>query len=171
MKTLYLLRHAKSSWDDPGLADVDRPLSGRGRKAAKAVRRMLGRRGLRPDLVLCSAARRTRETYEVLAPALDSVEAAFESDLYEADADALLDRLRRLPDAAASVLVIGHNPGLERLTWLLIGAAAHGPAHESLRRKFPTAALAVLEYSGRRWRSLAPATCRLVAFVRPGDEG
>lgn len=168
VKTLYLLRHAKSSWDDPSLADFDRPLSRRGRKAAKGMDQLLGLRGWRPDLVLCSSARRTRETFAAL-PTLAGADVAFERGLYEADQEHLLDRLRTLPDAAGSAMVIGHNPGLERLTWLLVGHGAEGPAHAALRRKFPTAAMAVLECAAARWAQLTPGSCRLVDFVRPGD--
>lgn len=129
---------------------------------------LLGRHGWRPDLVLCSSARRTRETFAAL-PSLAGADVAFERGLYEAGHEPLLDRLRALPAAAGSAMVIGHNPGLERLTWLLVGHGAEGPAHAALRRKFPTAAMAVLECAAEHWAQLAPESCRLIDFIRPGD--
>ena len=113
MKRLYLLRHAKSSWKDTSLPDHDRPLSGRGRRAAKAIARHLREQDLEPQLVLCSTARRARETLERIQPALGAATVEFEHDLYAASADALLERLRRVPDTVASVMLIGHNPGLQ----------------------------------------------------------
>src|SRR4051794_26437716 len=127
MKRLYLLRHAKSSWKDPGLADHDRPLAGRGRRAAKAVARHLREQGIDPELVLCSTARRARETLERLEPALGRGAVRVEPVLYGADAGALLEHLRGVSDAVGSVLVIGHNPGLQRLA---LGLARPAPAVE-----------------------------------------
>ena len=161
---LYLLRHAKSSWDDPGLADHDRPLAPRGRKAAKAIGRHLRERGIEPALVLCSSATRARETLERIR--LAGGEAHIERELYGAGADALLARLRELPADVPSVLLIGHNPGMEELALLL---AREGPAVRELEAKFPTAALATLALRGTGWSTLDRGTAELVDFVRPRD--
>ena len=114
MKTLFLLRHAKSSWSEPGLADFDRPLNERGRRAAPLIARHLARGGLLPDLILCSAALRTRETLALMLPGLarDAV-VRIESGLYGADAGTLLRRLERVEAAVDCILLIAHNPGLE----------------------------------------------------------
>jgi phosphohistidine phosphatase len=166
MKRVYLLRHAKSSWADPSLADHDRPLNGRGRRAAAAMGEHLRAAGVAPELVLCSSARRTRETLERIAPALGDARVEFEAGLYGASAHALRRRLERLPDEVESVLLIAHNPGLEDLALEL---AAPSPATEAMAEKFPTGALAVLELPGASWSELAPGTAELATFVRPRD--
>jgi phosphohistidine phosphatase len=102
-----LLRHAKSSWKDRGQADHDRPLAGRGRRAATAVGRHLREQGIEPELALCSTARRTRETLERIEPALGAADVRFEPALYAASADALLERLHDIPETVGSVMLIG----------------------------------------------------------------
>ena len=130
MSRLYLLRHAKSSWDDPGLVDHDRPLAPRGRQAAEAIGAYLREHDIGPELVLCSSAARTRETLERVG-----LTGQIEDALYGAGASALLARLHEVPDEVASVMLIGHNPGMRQLAVDLAG----------LDDKFPTAALATLE--------------------------
>lgn len=169
MKTLLLLRHAKSSWSEPGLADFDRPLNERGLLAAPLIARHLAESGLLPDLVLCSAAQRTRETLALMLPGLSrDATLRIESGLYEADAAALLNRLKRIEAAVDCVLVIAHNPGLEDLAALICGG---GP--EAIRRrmdeKFPTAALAAFAIDAARWSSLRQGAAILTDFVLPRD--
>jgi phosphohistidine phosphatase len=166
MKRLYLLRHAKSSWKHPGLADHDRPLAGRGRRAAKAVGRHLREQGIEPELVLCSTARRARETLERIEPALGTGAVRVERELYGAGAGALLEHLRGVSDAVGSVLVIGHNPGLQRLA---LGLARASPAVEDLEAKYPTAGLASLVFEGPSWGDLDYGSAELAGFVRPRD--
>ena len=166
VKRLYLLRHAKSSWKDPGLRDRDRPLAGRGRRAAKAIARYLREQDIVPELVLCSTARRARETLERMEPALGGRAVRVEPELYGASAGALLEHLRGVPDAVGSVLLIGHNPGLQRLALEL---ARPAPILHELEAKYPTAALAMLVLQGPSWRDLDRGTAELVGFVRPRD--
>jgi phosphohistidine phosphatase len=166
MKSLYLLRHAKSNWKDPDLADHDRPLAGRGRRASKAIARHLGEKDIEPELVLCSSARRTRETLERLQPALGTPTVRIEPELYAAGASVLLGRLRRVPDTVGSVMLIGHNPGIEDLA---LEIARPAPAMRELELKFPTGALATLVLDGASWRALDRGTAELVSFVRPRD--
>ena len=166
MKRLYLLRHAKSSWKDTGLPDHDRPLAARGRRAAKAIARHLRNRDLGPQLVLCSTARRARETLDRIQPALGAATVELEHDLYAASAAALLQRLRRVPDTVASVMLIGHNPGLQDLA---LDLARPAPTLSELATKFPTAALATLEFRASSWQDLDHETGELVALVRPRD--
>ena len=164
MKQLFLLRHAKSSWEDPELADHDRPIAPRGRRAAKLIAKHLRRRGIGPDLVLCSSAVRTRESLELIAPALgEDVPVRIEDELYAASEQVLLDRVRAVEDGIESLLLIGHNPGVEQLALLLAGGG-----HEvgALARKYPTGALATLEFSGR-WRELGAGGAELKDFVTP----
>jgi phosphohistidine phosphatase len=164
MKQLLLLRHAKSSWDDPKLADHDRPLARRGRRAAKLIAQHLRGEGLTPALVLCSSARRTRETLERIRPALvDDIAVDVAGDLYAASPQRLLERLQAVGEDVDSVLLIGHNPGLEQLAVSLAGRGDKLPAVE---RKFPTAALATLEFAGS-WAELRPGAATLTGFVTP----
>jgi phosphohistidine phosphatase len=131
MKRVYLLRHAKSSWKDGSLADRERPLAGRGRRAAKAVARHLEKERLRPDLVLCSPARRTRETLERVEGGFgDRVEARLDEALYGASESKLLACLKALPREVGSVLLIGHNLGLGELALALVSEGARVPARE-----------------------------------------
>jgi phosphohistidine phosphatase len=165
-RQLLLLRHAKSSHDDPGLADHDRPLAGRGKRAAKAMSGYMSDHGLAPSLVLCSPALRARQTLERIAPALENpTDVRTEPALYEATANGLLERLRRIGDEVPSVMIVGHNPAIERLT---LDLAAAGPDLAEVARKYPTGALAVLAFEGS-WGDLDPDGARLVAFVKPRD--
>src|SRR5437764_6878294 len=141
MKRLYVLRHAKSSWDDPAASDHDRPLAPRGRKAAKATARHLREQRVEPELVLCSTARRARQTLERIEPSLGRRAVHVERELYGASADELLERLRAVDDAVGSVMLIGHNPGLEDL---ILALARPSPRRREVEAKYPTAALAPL---------------------------
>jgi phosphohistidine phosphatase len=167
MKTLYLLRHAKSSWTDRGMDDLDRPLAPRGQRAAEKIANHLRQQGIAPVIVLCSSARRARETLAVVAPAFGSAtEHVVEDGLYAASAADLLNRLRRIPDRTASAMIIGHNPGLQDLAVTLVG---HGPWLQRLREGFPTTALAVLRSPIASWGELGPGGAKLIDFVVPGQ--
>ena len=159
-RRLLLLRHAKSSWDDPTLADHDRPLAPRGRKAAKRVRRHLRREEVGVSLVLCSSARRARETLDLVAP---GGRTEIEPELYGASAGQLLERLRRVPDEAGTVMLIGHNPAMQDLLVSLLAEPG-----DLATEKFPTGALATLAISGS-WPSLATGRAELTALVVPRE--
>jgi phosphohistidine phosphatase len=166
-RRLYVLRHAKSSWDEPGLDDHDRPLAPRGRDAAKAMAAHVRAQAIRPELVICSSARRARETLDGVDPAGQRL---IEPGVYSASATDLLQRLRRVPAATESVMVIGHNPTLQMLVLCLVdpgSATLGGGSHlEAVRGKFPTGALATLQFDGG-WGELAPGRAELAGFVRP----
>lgn len=167
MRTLYLLRHAKSSHDDSTLADHDRPLAPRGDKATPVVADHMRDAGVVPDVLLCSSARRTRQTLDLLGDAVPAAcDVRIEDGLYQANADTLLRRVRTLPDDAPRAMLIGHNPALEQLALLL---AASGEHLDRMTTKFPTAALATLEAAIDGWSDLAPGSARLIGFVRPND--
>lgn len=166
MRRLHLLRHAKSSWDDPTLRDRDRPLAPRGRKAAASIARWAREHDVRPRLVLCSDARRARETLEGVVPGLGTPEVRFEGGLYAASGEMLLERLKSLPDDVYDVLLVGHNPGLSDVLLLL---AEPGELRERARAKVPTGALATLEAELTSWSELEPGCARLVAFVVPRE--
>jgi phosphohistidine phosphatase len=165
-KRLYLLRHAKSSWKQAELGDHERPLAGRGRRATKAIARHLDKQGIAVDLVLCSTARRTRETFDRIASSLPGADVRYEDELYGASADELLETLHGVPEEIASVMLVGHNPGLEELALTL---ASPSPERREVEAKFPTGALATLAFPGPAWRDLAPRGAELVSFVRPRD--
>ena len=158
MKTLWLLRHAKSSWDDPALPDHDRPLAPRGLKAGKRIRRWAADHRVRPDLVLCSTAARAEATLELVLPGLGSPEVRYEAALYHASADSLLDRLRALDSHLDGVLLIGHNPGLHDLAHVL---APPGPD------ALPTGALAELRLEVETWHDARPGCALLQQLVLP----
>lgn len=165
MKRLLLLRHADAARDD-ALDDADRPLTPRGRRDAKAVGRRLRRKKTRIDRVLCSPARRTRETLELLgalpgAPAVDFVEG-----LYMASADEHLRMVRAASGDAERVLVIGHNPGLALFARSLADRKrSRRRAVERLAEGLPKSALLRFKASIDRWRALSPAGARLTRFV------
>lgn len=166
-RTLLLLRHAKSSWDDPALADFDRPLAQRGREAAPRMGRELARRSWLPDLALVSPSLRTRQTWALVAPELPrTVPVAFEDAIYEAPAERILAAIRAVPDAVAALLVVGHNPGFEDLAAMLAGKDSDAQALARMRRKFPTAALARLSVEGG-WAGLGPGGATVTDFLTP----
>jgi phosphohistidine phosphatase len=156
---LFILRHAKSSWDDPGLDDHARPLAPRGLRATELLRDHLRREGIRPTLVLCSTARRARETLEQVKPVGEHM---IEPELYGATEAGIVERLKQLPEEVDSVMVIGHNPALHELAFELSGGA------DSVRDKFPTAALATLSFDGP-WSGLGGERTELTGLVRPRD--
>jgi phosphohistidine phosphatase len=165
MKRLILLRHAKSSWDDPGLQDEDRPLAPRGERAVGTVARWLADQELRLDLVLCSSALRARQTLDGVSSALGDARVEVERRLYTAEAGDLLDRLRSVPEETASVLLIAHNPGLQDLA---VELTTNGEVRERLTEKFPTAGVAVLTFDGA-WATLRPGSARIAVFAGPRE--
>jgi phosphohistidine phosphatase len=169
-KVLYVLRHAKSSWDDQLLPDHDRPLSQRGRTAVGLLAEHARAIDLKPALVLCSSSRRTQET---LQGVLDGYPASIEVELYGASWRQLIERLRRVPAETASVMVIGHNPAMQMLVLRLATKPGSSPLHDDpdsplaqIERKFPTGALATVQLTGG-WGELAPHTVTLLDYIRP----
>ena len=169
MKNLYLLRHAKSSRDDPSLGDFDRPLSPRGREAAPALGRYLAAEGIQPALVLCSAARRARETLALVLPWLaGECVIHVERALYEAGSRELLRRVRALEPGAPSAMIVGHNPTLEELARSLTGAGSRA-LRDRLAVKFPTGALAAFSFPVDAWSEVAPGAGSLTRLVAPRE--
>jgi len=175
MKELLLLRHAKSSWATQGMPDFDRPLNKRGRRAAAALAQHLAKEGLNPGLILSSDARRTRETLDLIRDALGARSAVLlEPKLYLADPPALLARLRKVPDDVPSVLLIGHNPGLQDLALELAEAAGPSGADTAARieEKFPTAAFVRFRIKIERWRDLSgdlDGAVKVIGYTIPAD--
>lgn len=167
MRRLMLLRHAKSDWSAAGAHDRDRPLSSRGREAAPKMGAYMARHGLVPDLVIASPAARVAETLKHVLPAFKQAPTVRRDDrLYETGADTLLDAIRETPKTVHSLLLAGHNPGLAELAALLI-ASGDVEARQQLIEKFPTAALAVIDFPLDDWAKLHPKAGRLDRFVIP----
>lgn len=167
---LWLLRHAKSSWDDRSLEDEDRPLAPRGERAADRMRDYFVAEAIRPALVLCSPALRTRQTLDRVLPFErgSNLAVRIEPSLYTFDAATLLDQLSEIPEGVASVMLVGHNPAIQELAVML---AARGDRLDRLIRKYPTAGLAEIEFSEGPWHELDKAPGELTRFVVPRDLG
>ena len=176
-RTLVLLRHAKSAW--PDVPDHERPLAPRGRRDAAAMGRWLRAVGYIPDRVVCSAARRARQTWQLTQRGLGAAPAVVFDDLvYEASAVRLLDSIGHTPAATGTLLIVGHDPALPELarTLAAAGPGRAGPGNEAepaamldrIRTKFPTAAIAIFECAGD-WAQLAPGWARLICFVTPRE--
>ena len=171
LRQLLLLRHAKSSWDDPRLPDHARPLNPRGRHAAQAVRTVMRDLGLAPDVVLVSSARRTLQTLEALAPWAETPLIEPMDALYLAGAPQILAVLQGVAETARSVMVVGHNPGLHEFAVMLLGTAAAAHDHSDVRRLvagYPTGALTEFAVAGP-WHALGSGGGRLVRFLCPRD--
>jgi phosphohistidine phosphatase len=160
MKQLLLMRHAAAAAKGAISADRDRPLTADGRRAAALLGRRLKADAVSPDHVLCSPARRARETLDEIANALDALPPAdFADALYLADGSTVLDHLRGVPAETQSLLLIGHNPGLEELVRTLAG-----PANAAVQAGLPAAGLAIFRVKGE-WSGLGPSSARLTSFI------
>jgi phosphohistidine phosphatase len=170
-RRLILLRHAKSAWPDD-VPDHDRPLAPRGRRDAPAAGRWLRKSDNVPGRVLCSTARRARETWQLVEEKLDAhPQTVFEDRVYGASSASLLDLARQTPADTATLLMVGHDPAMRELTLELADPEPQGPGTETLARvriKFPTAAIAVLVFTGI-WPDLVPGLAQLASFVVPSD--
>lgn len=161
MKTLFVLRHAKSSWDDPDLADFDRPLNDRGRSAAPFMGEVMNRNGFSPDVILSSPAARARDTALLVKDGGDlTAEIRYEEAIYEASPQALKQIVAAIDDQKRSAMVVGHNPGMEGFIRFLTGRV------ESM----PTAALAVIDLDIATWSELDSESGILRKVIRPKDE-
>lgn len=172
MKTLFLLRHAKSSWANPGQADHERSLNGRGRKAAAAMGRHIKGLPSRPGLILASTAQRVTETLELLLEAWGKdVPVKRDKALYLATPKALLSCLHDTPEKPDKVMIIGHNPGIHELALQLSGEVIDDETYEARKRlkdAYPTAALAVIRFpNAQSWRDVEFGKGTLVSFTKP----
>ncbi|MFE6281501.1 SixA phosphatase family protein [Streptomyces sp. NPDC057877] len=163
---LVVLRHAKSAWPDD-VADHERPLAPRGRRDAPAAGRALAEADCLPDLALCSTALRARQTWELAAAQWGTPPPVrHDPRLYAATASALLAAVHETPPEVGTLLLVGHNPGLEELVLTLAGDAL-ADALDRLRTKFPTSALAFLSWYGTTWEALTPGTALLTGLSVP----
>lgn len=167
MLKLYLLRHAKSSWNEPALKDFDRPLAPRGWNTAPLIGNYMTDKGYHPTCALCSPARRTRETLEIIEPLLPgNIEVFMNDSLYHAEPSGLLELIRAIPPKCRELLTVGHNPATQELAVLLTGEGDRR-LWQSLWSHFPTAGLAVLEFDVASWEELTPRSGRLADFITP----
>lgn len=168
MKKVILLRHAKSSWDNPDLDDHDRPLNARGRSAAPVIAEWLGRKNHLPTLVLCSTSARTRETLSLMEQVRSvALETHFLSQLYHASPETMLETLRAVSDTFDSAMIIGHQPGLGAMARVM----SNGVSARCRRafEHFPTAAAAVLEIGVDDWKAVGYGTAKFVDFAKPRE--
>ncbi len=168
MRTLSLLRHAKSSWDDPTEPDHSRTLNPRGKRDAPRMARFMRNQGLLPDLVLCSDAVRTQETLRLVMAEWgeDAPKAVLNAALYHAEAPGIIKVLGKVDATVQHCLVIGHNPGMHALA-LALADTGEPQALSDVSARFPTAALAVFDLKIESWSKVRPATGRLRLFVTP----
>jgi len=167
MLTLSLLRHAKSSWANPRIDDFERPLNERGEDAAPRMAAFMARRGIAPELILCSPAVRTRQTLELVLPHLPgNPKVVYEDVLYLAAASALLKRVCKVAAKVRHTMAIGHAPGLHTLAQELAGAGTREDM-QALAEKFPTAGLAVIVFAARTWAGVNRGAGRLELFMTP----
>jgi len=164
-KTLILFRHAKSAWPAE-LEDHDRPLADRGRKAAPVMARWLTAKGFRPTVALVSTARRTQETWSLAAPELGKIIKRDVAEIYEAPVGRILDAIHAVEPSVETLLVVGHNPGMEDLARLVMKDDGGKPGAQ-LRQKFPTAGIAVLSLPVEDWTIVTPRIATLEHFVTP----
>ena len=170
MKRLTLLRHAKSDWDDPVARDFDRPLNRRGEKAARLMGDHAARKGMRFDLLVASPAVRVVQTLDTFFDGYgEKLEPHWDRRIYLASSSTLIDVVRDLPDGADSVLMAGHNPGLEELILDLVPESGDDRLRQDVEAKFPTASLAVLNLSVDRWDAVDEGGATLASFTRPRD--
>ncbi|HEX7856654.1 MAG TPA: histidine phosphatase family protein [Sphingobium sp.] len=169
MKTVTLLRHAKSDWNDSVSRDFDRPLNERGKRAARLMGEWARTQKLRFDAIVASPAVRVTETLDHFLEAYGhSVDTRWDRRIYLASSATLLDVLRDLPDDLGAVLMVGHNPGLEDLVLDTVPDSASDSLREAVEAKYPTATIAALRFEAEHWTDIArPAT--LTAFTRPRD--
>ena len=168
MKTLTLLRHAKSGWDDPIARDFDRPLNPKGRRAAAVVGRHMRALGLAFDRVVASPAVRVVETIGEVESCYGPLSPGYDRRLYLASDTTLLDVVREVAGDAAAVLLIGHNPGLEDLVLSLVPDIP-GTLRDSVEEKYPTATLAEMTFAVDDWAGVGPGGGTLTRFIRPRD--
>ena len=170
MKKLTLLRHAKSGWDDPVARDFDRPLNARGRRAAQRIGQYLRAHDLHYDHVVASPAVRVVETIEYLAEGVgETIAPAWDKRIYLASAVSLLDVVHEADDCHDSLLLVGHNPGLEDLVLMMVPDKPGDEARDQIEEKFPTASIAEISFPVDRWEDIRPNSGELSLFVRPRD--
>ena len=172
MKTIYLLRHAKSGWSDTNSDDFNRPLNEQGQQNAVQIGHHIAGQKIHPDLILCSAATRAQETLSYIRPFFPDTQAIqIEEPLYLAASETLLKYLMGLEDGVNSVLIIAHNPGLHELTINLAGRENIGTSQllNQVMQRFPSGAITTVKNDSNQWMNLNQSESTLIDFVCPSD--
>ncbi|MGE3747800.1 MAG: histidine phosphatase family protein [Sphingomonadaceae bacterium] len=170
MKRLTLLRHAKSGWDDPVSRDFDRPLNGRGKKASETIGRWLKSQEISFDYIAASPAVRVVETIDHVAIGYgETMAPVWDKRAYLASASSLLDIIHEAPDDSDTMLLVGHNPGLEDLILLLVPDQTGDDARDAVEEKYPTASLAEIDFDVPHWADVKAGGGKLAYFKRPRD--
>ena len=170
MKTLILLRHAKSGWDDPVERDFDRPLNKKGHRAAGTVGRTLRAFDYHFDLVMASPAMRVKETIASVEEGFgEQLEPHYDRRVYLASVNTLMDVIHGAPDSADTLLLVGHNPGMEELVFLLVPDRENDLERDKVEQKYPTAAVAEIRLDIDHWREASADSGHLIRFIRPRD--
>jgi phosphohistidine phosphatase len=165
VKRLWLLRHAKSSWDDASLPDRERPLAPRGKRAGEVIAEHVRDANIRPGVIVSSPATRARQTLELVLPGFpNDPEVVYDDAIYTFGEDAIIDRIRELPNDLESAMLVGHNPAFQEAA---LSLANTGKARDQVRSKFPTGALATLDLDVDAWPEVAPGCGALIEFVTP----
>jgi phosphohistidine phosphatase len=168
VKRLSVLRHAKSSWEEPNRDDFDRPLNERGRKAARRIGRELKQRKIGFDLCLASPAARVRETLDGVAQGYGDFrfEVRFEPRIYAATTETLLELFRGISEDVEAPLIVGHNPGLHEL---LLRLTSGGDLRRRVEAKLPTAAFATIELAAKRWADVVAGSGKIIELILPKE--
>lgn len=170
MKRLILLRHAKSTWDDPVARDFDRPLNAKGKRAARAIGRHMRQEGIGFDRAIASPALRVTETIAEVATGYGvDIDPEWDKRIYLALADTLVDIIRETPEDVEALLLVGHNPGMEDLVLTLVPDRDEDETRDRVEEKYPTASLAEIVIDAPRWADVAADRGTLARFVRPRD--
>lgn len=171
MKSLTILRHAKSGWDAPVERDFDRPINARGQRGAELIGQYWKRQGLSIDYIVASPAVRVTETLDIFLPAagLQNIEPHWDRRIYLASAATLIDVVRETGRDSQNLLIAGHNPGLEDLILMLVPEGPANPLRAEVEEKLPTAALARLEFDFDDWHDLGDPAARMTLLIRPRD--
>ncbi len=167
MKRLYLLRHAKSSWNQLGQEDHERPLNERGRKNALEMGRYMRDNNFAPDLIHSSSSERTRETCFILLSGLGlEISCKFTEELYLATVATILTQIQGAPDQSEALMLITHAPGIADAA-VMLGQTGNDEARKLVKQKYPTGALGIFDCEVNSWKDINPQSCRLIDFIRP----
>lgn len=166
MKRLYILRHAKSSWAEPGLGDIERPLNKRGMRQLERLQQWFSKQAERPEVILCSPSVRTRATHQGISPALEPARMEIVDTLYHGRMDNYLDAL--WSQEAYSVMIIGHNPTCDELARYLTQPSSPA-AGKLMAHHFGTANMAIFDFQIDQWTELREASGQLMQLLRPRD--
>ena len=169
MKTIFLLRHAKSSWQNHNLDDFDRPLSDRGIKACKKIGKYLKKKNISPDIVYCSTAVRAKQTWELVNRIVEKKEnVLFKKNLYMSDLSNFIEIIKKTKKKFKSLMIVSHNPGIEYLA-LELSKDKNNEVYKKIYNKYPTGALVIIKYNIDKWNKVDLKKGSLYKFIKPKE--